>query len=347
MVELSIKVPALDKLCEVVASGIGALAGPLIARSTARMRAKTRRIEAKVEADTLRIKAKAEADSLAIKTEGQMKAIQHIAEAQENARLPARTEISIGEEIAMRVQFQEQKRQANIRSVVSMTAEELGEKEVSDHDVDHDWTARFFSDVQDVTSEQMQRIWARILSGEVETPGRTSLHTLAILKNMSQRDADDFANAGRFVLSNFILNDRKYTDHLNGFPPLHDILKLESYGLYSSRFGLNRSIPLENEASYTATFFPHRQVAYGILSVTNQEAIRIPAIILTVAGEQLYDNIDVDTDDEYLLSFARYLKEKASVRLIHAPILGKRRDRFIAGQYVDVLTGQPVMRTAG
>lgn len=347
MAELPIKVPALGKLIEVVASGIGAVAGPVVARLTASMKAKTRRIETEAEADARRILAKADADSLVIKADGHTDAVKQIAEAQENALLSGDGEISIGEEISMRLQFQEQKRQININNVVSMAAEELTDKDVPDHDVDHDWTARFFSDVQDVTSQQMQRIWARILSGEVETPGRTSLHALAILKNMSQRDADDFANASRFVLSNFILRDRKYTDHLNGFPSDYDILKLDSYGLYSYRLGLHRSIPLQNEGSYTAIFFPHRQMAYGILSVTNQKTLSIPAAVLTVAGKQLYDNIDVNPDNEYLLSFARYLKEKASARLIYAPILEENRGRFRAGQYVDVLTGQSVMRTTG
>ena len=92
-----------------------------------------------------------------------------------------------------RIHFQEQKRQSNIESVVQQAALKLGDKEVKDHKVDHDWTARFFSDVQDVSSEQMQALWAKILAGEVTKPGSTSTRTLSILRNLNQDAADLFA----------------------------------------------------------------------------------------------------------------------------------------------------------
>ena len=351
MAEVPIKIPALDKLIEVTASGIGAVAGPVIDRLTARMRAETRRIDAGAEADALRIKAKAEAESLVIKTEGQSKAIQHIAKAQENARLPATTEVSIDQEIAMRVQFQEQKRQANILDVVSMAAEELGEKEVPDRDVDHDWTARFFSDVQDVTSEQMQRIWARILSGEVETPGRTSLHTLAILKNMSQRDAEMFARASRFVLNDLILTEKKYTGNLDGFPLFGDIMELESYGLFSTDTFLHTKYQLRQSfQGRPCGFFRQHDMVYGILSMTNQKEVSFPCHLLTAAGQQLYSNVSVEMDESYMHSVARYLRDEKKTQLIRAPMLGRNPDgqsRASSDQFIDVLTGDPVIPAAG
>ena len=70
---------------------------------------------------------------------------------------------------------------------------ELGDKDVQDHEVDHDWTARFFNDVQDVSSEEMQHLWARILVGEVERPGSTSTRTLSVLKDMNKRVAQIFS----------------------------------------------------------------------------------------------------------------------------------------------------------
>ena len=87
--------------------------------------------------------------------------------------------------IRQRIEFQERKRQVNITSAVREAAADLSHKEVPAHEPDPDWTARFFDGVQDVSSEDMRKIWAKILSGEVEVPGRTSLRTLSILKDMS------------------------------------------------------------------------------------------------------------------------------------------------------------------
>lgn len=208
MVDLTIKIPAVEMLLRNVVSGIGAVGGPMLARWKAR-----------TEADALRITAKGKAD-----------AIRLIADAQADARrsfdaIPASVHgvVDVGTEIQARLNFQEEKRQNNIETVVGMAAEEIREKEVQNHEVDHDWTVRFFADVQDVSSEKMQQIWAKILAGEVETPGRTSLHTLAILKNMTQGDAELFSEIARFVIGRFIFNDES-TKEMEEFPSYSDFL---------------------------------------------------------------------------------------------------------------------------
>ena len=86
-------------------------------------------------------------------------------------------EITRGD-ITQSIEFQGRKRMANASSIIDGAAEELGDKEVPNHEPDPDWTARFFDYAQDISSEDMQRIWAKILAGEVESPGRTSLRTL-------------------------------------------------------------------------------------------------------------------------------------------------------------------------
>ena len=78
--------------------------------------------------------------------------------------------------------------------------------EVDDAEPDHDWTARFFDDVQDVLSEQLQELWAKVLKGEVERPGRTSLRTLDILKNFDARTAELF---GMFCSTAIYLTDKE------------------------------------------------------------------------------------------------------------------------------------------
>ena len=88
-----------------------------------------------------------------------------------------------------------------LNHVMDYAADELGDKEVPDHEPDPDWTARFFDYAQDVSSEDMQKIWAKILAGEVENPGRTSLRTLDTLRNMTKRDAEMFRDMCDFVIN--------------------------------------------------------------------------------------------------------------------------------------------------
>ena len=191
MVDVSIKVPALEILVKYAASGIGAVAGPMLTTWKARQDAKAKLIGAQADADSLRLIADAQA------------------EARRSLAAPDETGsgvLEIGPDgIAQRIEFQEKKRQANIVSVVQDAATELGDKEVPNHESDSDWTARFFERVQDVSSENLRKIWTRILAGEVETQGRTSLHTLSMLGNMSQRDAIEFSKEMEYRISNFLL----------------------------------------------------------------------------------------------------------------------------------------------
>ena len=181
-------VRALDKLLDYTASGIGAVAGPMLATWRARREANAKLIATQGEVEAQRISA-----------EGQAATMQIIASAQADARAilvsPDATvqgQVDFGTTVTQRIQFQEEKRQSNIAAVIGQAAQELGDKEVQDHAVDHDWTARFFNDVQDVSSEEMQRLWAKILAGEVESPGSASLRTMSILKGLDRGTATLF-----------------------------------------------------------------------------------------------------------------------------------------------------------
>ena len=154
MADLNLKIPAISKLVDYVASSIGAVGGPLFARWKANREADAARIEAQGQADVMRIKAQGQADSMGLIASAQAEARNVFSVADTSIR----GEMDIGNEIDLRLTFQEKKRQSNIGSVVGMAADELGNKEVQNHDTDHDWVARFFTDVQDVTSEHIQRI---------------------------------------------------------------------------------------------------------------------------------------------------------------------------------------------
>ena len=91
--------------------------------------------------------------------------------------------------VAQKIQFQQEKQLASKLSVVEKTIEESGEDTVPDHEPDPDWTARFFNYIQDVSSEEMQTLWARVLSGEVQSRRETSLLTLNILRNQDEKTA--------------------------------------------------------------------------------------------------------------------------------------------------------------
>ena len=85
----------------------------------------------------------------------------------------------------------EVRRQQNLESIVEIACDQLPDA-VSDDPVDDDWIARFLGDCQDVSNERMQRVWAKILAGEVARPGAFSMRTLDVVKMLGEKDANLF-----------------------------------------------------------------------------------------------------------------------------------------------------------
>ena len=172
-------IPAIEKLLDYVASGIGSIAGTYLAPWKAKQEVKSKLITAEGGARILTIQAEAQTQARNILIS-------------KDANVTG--ELAIASAVEQRIQFQEQKRQVNIKSVVQQAADELDDIEVTNSEPDHDWTARFFNEVQDVSSEEMQSLWAKVLAGEVQRPGSTSIRTLGILKNLDRNTALLFRN---------------------------------------------------------------------------------------------------------------------------------------------------------
>lgn len=283
------------------------------------------RWKARVEADVERITAQGKADALLIEADSKGQAMKLITDAQLTAErtlndspIMIRSEIDIKDEIRSRITFQERKRQANIQSVVLDAAETLGEKEVEESEIDHDWTSRFFADVMDVSSVEMQQIWGNILAGEVESQGRTSLRTLSILKQMSQRDAHLFERTTKFVIKDFILNDTKLTtEALPHFPTYRELMKLAHHGLLQLGFGLGTV--LKGKSEYH--LFDGNTIYQIQKDGNGKHELTIPSHVLSDSGLELYRVINTSTSTEYLRIFAKYLNEQGGWNLAYSTIL--------------------------
>ena len=171
---VKVDIPALEKLLDVTCSGVGAVAGPMLAPWKAQQESKAQLIAAKGYAESLQIRIEAHSRARESLTSKDLKIT---------------GELDIENTVKQRIQFQERKRQLNIEAVVNKAAMQLGDDLVADSEPDHDWTARFFTEVQDVTSEDLQSLWAKVLAGEVRRAKSTSIRTLSILKNIEQGTA--------------------------------------------------------------------------------------------------------------------------------------------------------------
>ena len=324
--DVTVRVPAIEKLLDLTASGIGAIAGPMLATWRAGR-----------EAEARRIAARGDADVLAILAEGQAGALPVIAEAQENARrqltapgVTVEGEVAMADGVEQRVRFQEKKRQRNITAIVSQAAAELNEDDVEDREPDHDWAARFFNEAQDVSSEEMQLLWAKVLAGEVERPGSTSVRALGILRNIDQPTAALFARfcgACVFLIpgAGYVFDARVLSLGKNagdnalseyGFS-FNDINVLNEHGLVISDYNSWRdySISVLNAESgkallpfrYGGKFWTLNRLPGSKL----RGELRLHGVALSGTGRELASIVEAEPMEEYTQALNAFLRSQS------------------------------------
>jgi hypothetical protein len=121
--------------------------------------------------------------------------IVRVAKAQAEAeRIQAESQIQVNDlhrRAINRFLEEEAKKQSNIESITQKAFPHLG-KDSSPQDVEDDWIINFFDKCRIVSDDSMQQLWAQILAGEANSPGKFDRKTVNLLADLEQIDAELF-----------------------------------------------------------------------------------------------------------------------------------------------------------
>jgi hypothetical protein len=128
--------------------------------------------------------------------------IMRIAEAEaEASKIQALAQIEITEmqrRALIRFVVEETNKQSNIEAIIDKSIPELATTS-RPKDVDNDWIVNFFDKCKLISNEEMQILWAKVLAGEANSPGKYSKRTINFLSNMDKPDAEMFSLLCRYV----------------------------------------------------------------------------------------------------------------------------------------------------
>lgn len=96
-----------------------------------------------------------------------------------------------------RVVAEEAKKQKNMESILEK-AIPLLEDDSKPQDIENDWIANFFDKCRLTSDEEMQILWAKVLAGEANSPGKYSRRTVTFLQTLDKSDAALFTNLCRY-----------------------------------------------------------------------------------------------------------------------------------------------------
>lgn len=95
---------------------------------------------------------------------------------------------------------EEERKQENIESVTRLALPLLNEQSAPG-DIEDDWLSNLFDKCRNISDEEMQGIWARILAGEANSPRSFSRKTVNLLADLDKHDAALFTSLCRFTLT--------------------------------------------------------------------------------------------------------------------------------------------------
>ena len=299
----------LTKLVDVLSSGFGTIYRPTGIRREASAQSEATLMigAAQLEVDVNRARALAEVDA-------------------SNKLVLNDASVRIEQRVQARLDYREKHKQNNLEAIANSAALHLPE-EVSTTAVDEDWKARFFNIAEDVSSDQMQDLWGKILAGEVTQPGTYSVRTLEALRNISQAEAEVFQKLRYLALNDGCVlklnevNDEPLMEYGLLF---RDILLLREAGLLADGDMLSLKVPVPPKHGFVVLGFNGQGI---LLEPKNSETttLTFEVLALTRVGVQLMSLIDPVPNVDYLRKFAL---EKKDTLDIYFGIPGEARETF-------------------
>jgi len=218
---------------------------------------------------------------------------------------------------------------------------------------DFDWFLRFFEGAGNISNEDMQLFWARILAGEVQQKGTFSLRMLETLRNLTQIEAMLIQQVAPLVLTQVNREKYIYCDNLSTnltYEPEVDEVN-EAYGINDKMVsvmiecGILGSAKKQYRVSLLdgSTYIFNGNIIVMFQSKSNQkteEFLEYYGYEVTQIGVQIMSVLDVQPNNDYILDLSIVLKKKYPDFAISAyGIQTIDGDNIIIDTKIDVLSG--------
>ncbi len=310
------KVLPLDKLVDVVSKAVGRVSKSYFDKVDARTEAYRTIKQAEAKADEIKLIATAvkENEHLTnnIKYTQQQVEISVATDVRNKGETPIISDIY--ERSVERINFQQTKKQLNIESVTFYAAEQLkNENFVSDEQLNDDWINRFFKITEDISNDEMQMLWGRILAGEIKHPKSFSLRTLEVLKNLTKEEAEVFKKFAEIKLENNTGHDLIFNGDNGDFLQKEfqitysDILLVTELGLIVSENNQDYIFFATNQSKgVNHLYYGNKVILFHRGEQTPDQ--RIPVLAFTRIGAELSKLVEINNNSNYISKICNHFK---------------------------------------
>jgi len=200
--------------------------------------------------------------------------------------------------------FEEAKKQKNIESIIGQSLSQLNDDAKPD-EIEEDWITNYINKCRLISDEEMQSIWARILAGESNAPGKFSKRTINFMESLDKQDALHFTKLCAFnrifdEIQPFIYDSDAEIYKKNGIN-FNILTHLDAIGLISFEAisgyqmeGISQTAVAEYKNATYALKFPKEK----------DNKIKVGQVLLTNIGRELASICvpeTVEGFDEYII----------------------------------------------
>ncbi|TKJ70439.1 hypothetical protein PspCFBP13508_17960 [Pseudomonas sp. CFBP13508] len=187
--------------------------------------------------------------------------------------------------------------------------------EPSDEKVEDDWIYRWKDCASQISSDDMQRLWGRLLAGEVKQPGAYSLRCLEFVRNLSQREAKLIERVLRLDLDGAIWSGFEVED---GALRYAEYLELESLGILTGVTGnISNNITTHEPGVKWIRFLRSHKKGLLITHSDLNATLKIKGYAVSALGLQMKSLAELECDEKYLRKLGEFVKEQGfSVEIV-------------------------------
>jgi hypothetical protein len=186
--------------------------------------------------------------------------------------------------------------------------------------VDPDWAYRWKEKAPQISVEEMQQLWAKVLVREHSRPGSFSLRTLDLLFSLRKEEAELIAKAANFCFDQHVIYSLPEYYSTRGLT-LNNLIELENMGVLTGVTGAlgNNLHPqlINNMQAFVLIYNSQKAI---LLEKGNDDVLRRLGYFVTAVGRELMQIGNFDGDLEFLTIFAKILKDEYHLKAYVADI---------------------------
>ena len=210
------------------------------------------------------------------------------------------------DKIAQYVLARNKQKVENVEEIASKAKQQFApDEQVSEEPVEKDWMTRFLNIAEEVSDEDMQDIWARVLAGEIKKPKSYSFRTLEVLRNISKEEAQLLTKASNYLIGSIYLCTEDFS------LPLQEQIILDDIGVVC---GESLTITYSITNNEKASIVLNRQNVMNIYG-PNMTKVKLRIKKLTRAGQEIMGLVQEHDYIDYYKNLSTKIKSFGATKV--------------------------------